>query len=195
MGSGGSVIKILLSGEECTDIFNEIRCGNYEHESKLVCYSDRGCPLTKSFLIHLKILKGDFVNAEIQASRIIKVIIFMAQKDNDKYCQLNLGIFYQHGIGVKQDYEKSFNYIQLSAQQRYIIAIYELGMCYFNGKGTAVNPTDAFRLLHEAAIQRYPPAENSIGKCYQLGVGVDIHFETALEWYYLYIYCTIVLIL
>lgn len=66
--------------------------------------------------------------------------------------QMNLGYMYLYGTnGVKQDFEKSFKYYSMAAQQNDPIATNNLGSLYFNGIGTKRDIKTALALFERAA--------------------------------------------
>ena len=74
--------------------------------------------------------------------------IFAQQAENgDPNAQMALGMFYQLGHEVEQNWEKGFQYIKKAADQGHIDAIELLACCYFNGWGTEKNNDEAIRCL------------------------------------------------
>lgn len=66
--------------------------------------------------------------------------------------QMNLGYIYLYGTnGVKPDFEKSFKYYSMAAQQNDAIATNNLGSLYFNGIGTDRDVKMALKLFERAA--------------------------------------------
>ena len=66
--------------------------------------------------------------------------------------QMNLGYMYLYGTnGVKQNFEKSFKYYEMAAQQNDPIATNNLGSLYFNGIGTKRDIKTALSLFERAA--------------------------------------------
>ena len=49
--------------------------------------------------------------------------------------QYNLGVMYEKGEGVRQDYRKAIEWYEKSANQGYAAAQYNLGLMYYQGKG------------------------------------------------------------
>ena len=53
----------------------------------------------------------------------------------DKRCQNQLGLWYEMGIAVEQDFENARKWYLESIKQDYPSAYYNLGLLYFTGKG------------------------------------------------------------
>ena len=57
--------------------------------------------------------------------------------------QYNLGLLYQEGKGVRQDYLKAIKWYEKSANQGYSSAQHALGVIYYNGRGVRQNSATA----------------------------------------------------
>jgi uncharacterized protein len=73
----------------------------------------------------------------------------VAQNDNE--CKTLLAYMYYKGLGIQQDYEKSFLLYKESAEMGNESSMYFLGICYKNGYGTAANKVLANEWLQKAA--------------------------------------------
>ena len=60
----------------------------------------------------------------------------LAAAQGHALAQYNLGLMYEHGNGVAQDYEKVRHYYELAAAQGHDISQYNLGKMYNRGIGT-----------------------------------------------------------
>ena len=56
-------------------------------------------------------------------------------EEGDATAQINLGVMYEKGEGVPQDYKAAANWYKLSAEQGYAKAQYNLGVIYDKGQG------------------------------------------------------------
>ena len=81
--------------------------------------------------------KGDFATA-------LKEWTPLAEHGNVK-AQYNLGLMYDMGKGVLQDYKEAVRWYQIAAEQGYSSAQHNLGLLYFNGQGV---PQD-----HQIAVE------------------------------------------
>ena len=57
--------------------------------------------------------------------------------------QFNLGLKYNNGEGVRQDYSKAVQWYEKAANQGYASAQSNLGVMYYNGKGVRQNTATA----------------------------------------------------
>ena len=71
--------------------------------------------------------KGDFATA-------LREWIPLAEQGN-AVAQFNLGIMYDNGRGVLQNYKTAAKWYRLSAEQGFAIAQYNLGLMYAKGQG------------------------------------------------------------
>ena len=62
-----------------------------------------------------------------------------------------MGVCYEDGVGVEQDYEKAVEYYRKSAEQDNDWAEYNLACCYYNGCGVKKNLAKAKELYRSAA--------------------------------------------
>jgi hypothetical protein len=63
----------------------------------------------------------------------------LAAEQGEAAAQNNLGVMYEHGKGVSQDYMTAVKWFRLAAKQGYGTAQYNLGVMYENGKGVSQN--------------------------------------------------------
>lgn len=69
--------------------------------------------------------------------------------------QYDLGINYQFGQGVAQDYAQAAKWWHKAADQGFAAAQHNLGACYANGQGVPQNDIEAYKWLSLAAAQEY----------------------------------------
>ena len=69
----------------------------------------------------------------------------------DAEAQRNLGLMYDTGEGVPQNYAKALEWYTKSANQGYSQAQYNLGLMYKNGEGVPQDYTKALELFQKAA--------------------------------------------
>ena len=65
--------------------------------------------------------------------------------------QYNLGLMYEKGEGVRQNYTEAVKWYRKAAEQGHMWAQFRLGLLYYNGKGVAVNKKEAVRWYRKAA--------------------------------------------
>ena len=90
----------------------------------------------------------------------------------DTEAQYNLGVMYDNGRGVLQDYKEAVKWYTLAAKQGLAEAQYNLGRCYSNGEGVPQDYKEAVKWYTLAAEQGYGSAQNSLGIMYAVGRGV-----------------------
>jgi TPR repeat protein len=103
----------------------------------------------------------------------------------DAKAQLSLGIDYEYGLGVPQDYGKTFELFQLAAQQGYPEAEEALASLYDRGKGVRRDYAQAASFWLKAAQKKYLPSYHcySLARIYEQGKGVTRDPEQAFKWY------------
>jgi TPR repeat protein len=107
----------------------------------------------------------------------------MAAKDGDPEAQNNLGVMYQRGQGVVQDYGQAAKWYTLAAEQGLVIAQDNLGLMYAGGHGVAQNYEAAVKWFAEAAEQGYPASQHNLGVLCARGLGTPRDMTRAIEWY------------
>jgi TPR repeat protein len=61
--------------------------------------------------------------------------MFELASQGEAYAQYNLGLMYDNGQGVPQDYKAAVKWYSLAAEQGHAFAQYNLGVSYTNGEG------------------------------------------------------------
>ena len=67
-------------------------------------------------------------------------------KKGDVVAQHNLGVMYENGEGVRQDYVKAVDWYAKAANKGLSIAQFNLGAMYYNGKGVPQSYAKAIEL-------------------------------------------------
>jgi hypothetical protein len=67
--------------------------------------------------------------------------------------QFALGIMYEEGRGLTQDYEKALEWYRKAAEQGYAPALNNLGVMYDRGVGVPKNTKKALELYRKAASE------------------------------------------
>ncbi|MDR5900447.1 tetratricopeptide repeat protein [Halomonas vilamensis] len=86
--------------------------------------------------------------------------------------QSNLGVMYQNGQGVPQNYRKAVSWYRLAAEQGDTTAQTNLGAMYENGRVVPQNHRKAVSLYRLAAEKGFAYAQNNLGVMYWGGSGV-----------------------
>ena len=104
-----------------------------------------------------------------------------AQKNAD--VQFNLGVMYQTGKGVAQDYKTAVKWYTLAAEQGNADAQTNLGLMYANGQGVAQDYKTAVKWYTLAAEQGLASAQYNLGVMYDNGQGVAQDYVKAHMWF------------
>jgi TPR repeat protein len=114
--------------------------------------------------------QGDYATA-------LKGFLPLSQQGDVK-AQFNMGILYEKGQGVPQDFQEAFRWYYLAAAQ------FNLGFLYATGVGVPQNYTEAGRWYWLAAQQGYAEAQHNLGYLYHVGQGGRPQdFVQAHMWY------------
>ena len=97
--------------------------------------------------------------------------------------QYNLGIMYENGNGVPQDYAEAVTWFRKAADQGNTKAQYGLGVMYENGNGVPQDYAEAVKWFRKAAEQGDANAQYNLGVVYYNGQGVPQDFVEAHKWY------------
>ena len=102
---------------------------------------------------------------------------------NNMYAQYNIGLCYEYGRGVTQNYNEAVKWYRKAAEQGNASAQNNLGGCYYNGRGVTQDYYEAVKWYRKAAEQGYAFAQYNIGLCYEYGRGVTQNYNEAVKWY------------
>jgi hypothetical protein len=94
------------------------------------------------------------------------ILEFKKSMFSDSFIQNSIGDAYYYGNGVDQDFKKAVEFYNLSAEQGYFEAQYNLGICYENGKGVDENIEKAFEFYNLSAEQGNIDGFFKIGRLY-----------------------------
>ncbi|MDP8268381.1 MAG: tetratricopeptide repeat protein [Candidatus Tenebribacter davisii] len=106
-------------------------------------------------------------------------------EQGDALAQYILGLYYEDGQGVIQDYEEAVKWYRLAAEQGNAVAQNNLGFCYKDGEGVIQDYEEAVKWIRLAAEQGNEVAQNNLGLCYEHGEGVIQDYKEAYKWYLL----------
>lgn len=110
--------------------------------------------------------------------------ITQAAQDGDAWAQTQLGVFYEQGDGVQQDYAQAAYWYQKAATNPICDpqAMKNLGQLYENGAGVKEDWVAAAQWYQQGAQLGNPQAEDSLAKAYQFGIGVPQDRAMAIQW-------------
>jgi TPR repeat protein len=119
--------------------------------------------------------RGDYTTAR-------RLWLPLAEEGNAD-AQTMLGIIYEEGHGVSQDYAAAVTWYRRAADQGHPDAQFYLACMHDLGKGVPLDPMAAAKWLSEAADQGHADAQFNLGVMYEDGIGVSQHHEAAVTWY------------
>ena len=103
-------------------------------------------------------------------------------ESGDAEAQNNLGVMYNKGLGVSEDYAEAVKWYRLAADQGYADAQCNLGVMYDNGQGVPQDYAEAVKWYRLAADQGDAGAQSNLGVMYSDGQGVPQDDEDAERW-------------
>jgi hypothetical protein len=118
---------------------------------------------------------------EVQESKVQQYRASAEQ--GNAYGQRNLGVCYENGHGVEQDYKQAVAWFRKSAEQGNAYGQNNLGVCYQYGHGVEQDYKQAVAWYGKSAEQGHASAQNSLGYCYKNGQGVEQDNKQAVAWY------------
>ena len=86
--------------------------------------------------------------------------------------EYNLGVMYDKGRGVPQDYLEAMKWFRKAAEQNHAKAQYNIGFMYERGQGVPQNYHGAMNWYRKAADQGDAAAQTNVGSMYATGRGV-----------------------
>ncbi len=120
--------------------------------------------------------RGDFAQA-------FQLWLPLAQHGNVT-AQINIGVMYDYGKGVPQNFSNAEKWYRAAALQNHVIAQYNYGVFLSEGKVAAEDDETAQQWLLKAATQGYADAQYKLGIMYAQSAAVQEQKATAAEWLY-----------
>lgn len=107
-----------------------------------------------------------------------------AAKDGDAWSQTQVGLFYEQGIGVQQDYTQAAAWYKAAVQNPVCDpqAMKNLGQLYEYGAGVNEDWSAAAQLYQKGAQLGNASAETALARAYQFGVGLPQDRAMAIQW-------------
>jgi len=97
--------------------------------------------------------------------------------------QFFLGVMYDKGRGVPQDYAEAVKWLRKAAEQGVAEAQYNLGVMYDRGLGVPQDYAEAVKWSRKAAEQGYAEAQFNLGVMHDIGLGVREDYAKAMKWF------------
>ena len=104
-------------------------------------------------------------------------------EQGDVEAQYLLGLKYEHGEGVPQDYVEARKWFLKAAEQGNAEAQSILGIFYMNGEGGPQDYVEARRWFLKAAEQGEVGAQKYLGAFYLIGKGIPQDYVEARKWF------------
>jgi uncharacterized protein len=104
-------------------------------------------------------------------------------EQGDPGAQFYLGLLYEKGAGLPQDYTTARKWYEKAATQGYAMAQTSLGVLYEKGAGLPQDYTTARKWYEKAAFRGYPMAQTNLGLLYRSGHGVPQDDMRAYMWF------------
>jgi TPR repeat protein len=94
-----------------------------------------------------------------------------------------LGLLYESGVGVNQDYDKARHWFEKGAEHGDSEAMDQLGGLYALGQGVVQNYPEARKWFEKSAAAGNAQAMNNLGWSYYMGYGGARDEQQARQWY------------
>ena len=105
-----------------------------------------------------------------------------AAKSGDAKAQYALGIMYEDGWGVPQNYDKALAWYLRAAEQGFALAQLQVANMYYEGWTGQPNYAKALKWYVRAAAQGQAGAQAGLSRMYYTGNGLPKDFVLAYKW-------------
>ena len=119
--------------------------------------------------------------SDAEAAQVLKSARPLAENGNAN-AQYNMGVLYDEGYGVEQDYAQARDWYEKAAAQNYSKAEHNLGIMYQEGHGVGQDSAKAAEWFKRAAEHGEPAAQNNLAVLYVRGNGVRQDLAEAARW-------------
>jgi TPR repeat protein len=90
----------------------------------------------------------------------------LAAEQEDNESQFKMGLMYDHGFNVEQDYSAALAWYRLAADHGHVMAQNNLGSIFREGRGVPRDDQTAIKWYRQAANQRLAEAQYNLGSMY-----------------------------
>tara|TARA_B100001094_G_C18195614_1_gene810635 strand:+ start:7871 stop:8530 length:660 start_codon:yes stop_codon:yes gene_type:complete len=97
--------------------------------------------------------------------------------------QNDLGLLYQSGMMVPQDYKRAMQWYKKAASKNYIPAMFNIGLMYHKGLGVSQDYKRARIWFLRAAKLNDADAQYNLGVMHHQGLGVKMNHKEAYIWF------------
>ena len=106
-----------------------------------------------------------------------------AAEQGNADAQYILGVMYDSGEGVRQDYAEALKWYRKAAEQGLVEAQFYLGLMYYSGQGVQQDYAEALKWYRKAIERGNASAQFFLGLMYYSGEGVREDYAEAVKWY------------
>jgi TPR repeat protein len=171
----------MVDGESCAQCFEcgQLACGACKREmtSKML-----DCPFCREPFFTLRkegIRASIAANEKLQISQLKRLVYERPPGRHTPHAQYNLGVKYNLGDGVRQDYKEAIRLWTLATDQDLAEAFYNIGTMHDHGYGVRQDYTKAAEFYKRASDQGCREAQANLGSMYEDGDGVLQNFTEA----------------
>lgn len=113
--------------------------------------------------------------ADLRAGRYGEAFLALgdAAANGSPSAALDLGMMYDAGLGVPQNYARAFSWYEVAAEQGDPVAIYNIGVLNDAGLGLRRNPAEAAQRYAQAAAKGVGRAAFNLALLYERGDGIE----------------------
>lgn len=120
-------------------------------------------------LLALGIGQAAWADDTLNVGEMVQKEMLRMAEAGDAELQFSLGVMYEHGEGVRQDYAEAARWYRKAAEQGLVDAQYNVGVMYEQGKGVHQDYAEAVRWYRKAAEQGLADAQYNMGVMYAEG--------------------------
>jgi TPR repeat protein len=120
--------------------------------------------------------------ADPPRSQLLDPTLQAKAQAGDASAQFSLGVLYDNGQGVPQDYVQAAQWYRKAAEQGFAAAQYNLAQMYIKGLGVPQDYLEAAQWDRKAAEQGEADAQYVLGLAYSLGNGVPEDITESYFW-------------
>lgn len=136
-------------------------------------------PAMENGEIYFEISNGNTTSNDEKAFKWYK----MAAEQGHVSAQLNLGVMYHQGVGIKQDYTEAVKWYNKAANNSNSKAQLNLGILYDMGKGVEKDAIKAAAFYEKAARKGMRDAQYNLGIIYYNGEGgIELDYIKSYAW-------------
>jgi hypothetical protein len=122
------------------------------------------------------------IGIELEAEEAMRLLRGAAYRGSAE-AQYELGVAFDRGIGVTQNYATAASWYQRAAEQGLVAAQYNLATLFDVGLGAPMDPERALHWYAKAAEGGSAQAQNNLGYLREKGVGLPQDYAAAAQWY------------